>query len=55
MLLSAARMKLNVNRLDIEGYFPAEDFMYGNTTPYANIATDVEMEFCGKGREYICR
>lgn len=58
MLLGMAKFDLNVNRLEIDGYFPnPDDFDYNdpdifnkvNDKVYANITTDTELKLSGKG------
>ena len=58
MLLGMAKFDLNVNRLEVDGYFPdPDDFDYNdpniydniNDKVYAKIVTDTELKLSGKG------
>lgn len=58
VLLGMARLNLNVNKLEIDGYFPNEnDFDYNdpdiydelNEKVYAKISSDAELQISGKG------
>ena len=52
ILLGCAYLDLNVNRMDIEGYFPS-DSEYETNSAYADIHSEVELKLSGKGMEII--